>query len=211
VKYIKLILILLFLSSCSTNKSVVGLYGKCGKSYFACTQIELKSDNTFQYFIFYDVGGGSLLKGTWKRISNDTVVMNTYNQPEFPKTTYVGKINPDLNGEIKIQITDKNGSLGYASVEINDKKQGKATDENGVAKFKTDSIKNIHYNFLGQNETIEIDNPKYNEIEITVRDLDLNAVPRFLTDKIITIDKNKLFFNDGYSLKKTRLKNRQWK
>ena len=211
MKYIKLILILLFLSSCSTNKSVVGLYGKCGKSYFACTQIELKSDNTFEYFIFYDVGGGNVLKGTWKRISNDTIVINTYNQPEFPKTTYVGKINPDLNGEIKVRIIDKNGSLGYASVEINDKKQGKATDENGVAKFKADSIKNVHYNFLGQNETIEIDNPKYNEIEIRIKDLDINAIPEYITDYKIAYKRNRIIMDSSYIYKKTSLRNKQWK
>jgi hypothetical protein len=158
-----------------------------------------------------DVGGGNVLKGTWKKTSKDTIVLNTYTQPEFPKTTYVGKINPDLNGEIKVRITDKNGSLGYASVEINDKKQGKATDENGVAKFKTDSITNIHYNFLGQNETIEIKNPNYNEIEIRIKDLDINAIPEFITDYKIAYKRNSIIMDTSYVYKKTSLKNKQWK
>ena len=93
VKYIKLILILLFLSSCSTNKSVVGLYGKCGKSYFACTQIELKSDKTFEYFIFMDVGGGTIVKGNWEQISSDSIKLNTFDQPKNPSTTFYGRVN----------------------------------------------------------------------------------------------------------------------
>ncbi|MFS4484383.1 hypothetical protein ACKGJY_15295 [Hyunsoonleella sp. 2307UL5-6] len=211
MKYIKLILILLFLSSCSTNKSVVGLYGKCGKSYFACTQIELKSDKTFEYFIFMDVGGGTVVKGNWEQISTDSIKLNTFEQPKNPSTTYSGKINPDRIENVKITIRDLELPLAAAFIVINDQNEGKAADVNGIAELEAQKIKTITYHYLGQKETIEIDNPNYNEIEIIVRDLDLNAVPRFLTDKIMTLDNGKLFFNDGYSLKKTNLKNRQWK
>jgi len=210
VKYIKLILLLTFLSSCTTNKSFVGLYGKCGKSYFACTQIELKADNTFEYFIFMDVGGGNVIKGTWNTISNDTIVLNTYNQPEILKTTYKGKINPELNGKVRIKISDKNGALGFVSVEINDKELGIATNENGIAEFETESLKNVHYNFLGQNETIKIDDSNYNDIEILIKDLDINAIPEFLTDYKIVVKGNKLIINTKYIYKKTNLTNKQW-
>lgn len=211
VKYIKLILILFILSSCSTNKSVVGLYGKCGKSYFACTQIELKSDKTFEYFIFMDVGGGTVVKGNWEQISNDSIKLNTFEQPKHPSTTYSGKVNPDRTDNVKITVRDLELPLAAAFIVINDQNEGKAADVNGIAELKTQEIKTITYHYLGQKETIKIDNPNFNEIEIIVRDLDLNAVPRFLTDKIMTLDNGKLFFNDGYSLKKTNLKNRQWK
>ncbi|MFD0990760.1 hypothetical protein ACFQ1R_11680 [Mariniflexile jejuense] len=211
MKYIKLILILLFLSSCSTNKSVVGLYGKCGKNYFACTQIELKSDKTFEYFIFMDVGGGTVVKGNWEKTSTDSIKLNTFEQPKNPSTTYSGKINPDQIDDVKITIRDLELPLAAAFIVINDQNEGKAADVNGIVELETQKIKTITYHYLGQKETIEIDNPNYNEIEIIVRDLDLNAVPRFLTDKIMVLNKGKLFFNDGYSLKKTHLKNRQWK
>ncbi|WP_405569027.1 hypothetical protein [Winogradskyella sp. Asnod2-B02-A] len=211
MKYIKLILILLFLSSCSTNKSVIGLYGKCEKSYFACTQIELKSDKTFEYFIFMDVGGGNVVKGNWEQISTDSIKLNTFEQPKNPSTTYSGKINPDRIENVKIKIRDLELPLAAAFIVANDQNSGKAADVNGIAELETQEIKTITYHYLGQKETIEIDNPNYNEIEIIVRDLDLNAVPRFLTDKIMVLNNGKLFFNDGLSLKKTHLKNRQWK
>lgn len=200
-----------FLSSCSTNKSVVGLYGKCGKSYFACTQIELKTDNTFEYYIFYDVGGGSVLKGTWKRISNDTIVINTFKQPQFPKTTYIGKVNPNLKGKVKIRISDKDGSLGASNVFINDRAQIKVADENGIAEFQVNSIKNIEYGFLSQSEKIEIDNPHYNEIEVLIKDLDLNAIPEFITNEKIIFKRNKIIMDTTYVYKRTSLKNKQWK
>ncbi|WP_298346999.1 hypothetical protein [uncultured Algibacter sp.] len=199
------------LSSCSTNKSVVGLYGKCGKSYFACTQIELKSDNTFEYYIFYDVGGGSVLQGTWKRISSDTIVINTFKQPQFPKTTYIGKVNPNLKGKVKIRISDKDGSLGASNVFINDRAQIKVADENGIAEFQVNSIKNIEYGFLSLSEKIEIDNPNYNEIEVLIKDLDLNAIPEFITNEKIIFKRNKIIMDTTYVYKRTSLKNKQWK
>ncbi|WP_143955099.1 hypothetical protein [Robertkochia solimangrovi] len=211
MKYIKLILILLFFSSCSTNKSVIGLYGKCGKSYLTCTQIELKSDKTFEYFIFMDVGGGTVVKGNWEQISTDSIKLNTFEQPKNPSTTYSGKINPDRIDNIKITIRDLELPLAAAFIIVNDQNAGKAADVNGIAELETQELKTITYHYLGQKETIKIDNPNFNEIEIIVKDLDLNAVPRFLTDKIMILDNGKLFFNDGYSLKKTNLKNRQWK
>ena len=207
MKYIQLILILLFFSSCSTNKSIIGLYGKCGKKYFACTQIELKSDKTFEYFIFMDVGGGTIVKGNWEQISSDSIKLNTFDQPKNPSTTFKGKINPDLTDTVKIKIHDFESPLAAASIIINDQKsEGKAANMDGITKFKAQEIKTITYHYLGQKETIEIDNPNFNEIEITVKDLDLNAVPRYLTNIIMTLDNKKLFFNDNYSLKKTNMK-----
>nr|WP_299387537.1 hypothetical protein [Allomuricauda sp.] len=211
MRYFKLIVLITFLSSCSTNKSIVGLYGKCGKGYLACTQIEFKSDNTFEYFIFYDVGGGSVLKGNWKRISSDTVVINTFKQPEFPKTTYVGRINPNLKGIVKIRISDKNGSLGGSNVLINDRELIKVAGENGIAEFDVDYIRNIEYGFLSQSEKIKIDNPNYNEIEILIKDLNLNVIPEFITNEKILVKRNKIIMDSTYVYKRTSLKNRQWK
>ncbi|WP_146169773.1 hypothetical protein [Kordia periserrulae] len=176
-----------------------------------CTQIELKSDKTFEYFIFMDVGGGTVVKGNWEQISTDSIKLNTFEQPKNPSTTYSGKINPDRIENIKITIRDLELPLAAAFIVVNDQNAGKAANVNGIAELETQKIKTITYHYLGQKETIEIDNPNYNEIEIIVRDLDLNAVPRFLTDKIMVLNNGKLFFNDGYSLKRTNLKNKQWK
>jgi hypothetical protein len=158
-----------------------------------------------------DVGGGTVVKGNWEQISKDSIKLNTYEQPKNPSTTYSGKINSDRIDNVKITIRDLELPLAAAFIVINDQNDGKAADVNGIAELKAQKIKTITYHYLGQKETIEIENPNFNEIEIIVRDLDLNAVPRFLTDKIMTLNKGKLFFNDGYSLKKTNLKNRQWK
>ena len=209
MKYIKLILSLLLLSSCSTSKSVVGLYGKYGKGYFACTQLELKSDNTFEYFIFYDVGGGNVLKGTWKKISKDTIVINTYKQPKYLKTTYSGETNQNLKGKIKIRISDKNGSLGFSNIYINDRTQIKVANSNGIAEFEVESIKNIEYGFLSQEEKIKIDNPKYNEIEILIKDLDLNVIPEFITNEKIVVKRNKLLMDTTFSYQKTNSGNKK--
>jgi len=209
VKYIKLIILLLICGSCSTNKSVVGLYGKCGKKYLACNQIELKADKTFEYFVFMDVGGGTVVKGNWEQISKDSIKLNTFDQPKQPTTTYVGKIDSSKIDRVKIKISDLYYPLQYASVQINGK-DWKVTDRNGVAEFNSSNIESIYYQYLGKEETIEIDNPNYDEIEITISDLDMTAVQRFFTDEIMVVKNKKLYYNEWFSLKKTNLNQKQW-
>jgi hypothetical protein len=189
---------------------MVGLYGKCGSSYLSCTQIELKPDSTFEYFIFMDVGGTTIIKGNWEAVSKDSIRLNTFEQPKHPITTYKGQTNPK-RPNIKIKVSCSESPLAGAYVLLNDQSEGIVLEQNGVGEFKAQKVKTITYSFLGQKETIFVENPDYNEIEIMVRDLDLNAVPRFLTEKIIFINKKKLFLNRSYSLKKTSLKNKQWK
>ena len=125
-----------------------------------------------------DVGGGTVVKGNWIQISADSIKLNTFEQPKKPSTTYKGKINPERIENVKITIKDLELPLAAAFIIINEQNEGKAADVNGIAELKAQEIKTITYHYLGQKEMIEIDNPNFNEIEITVRDLDLNAVPR---------------------------------
>ncbi|MEO7922715.1 MAG: hypothetical protein ABIR30_03495 [Chitinophagaceae bacterium] len=65
--------------SCKTQQNT--LYGECGKAYFACNQILLKTNGEFEYFYFYDAGGAATLKGKWQN-RKDTIILNTYLQLE---------------------------------------------------------------------------------------------------------------------------------
>jgi hypothetical protein len=170
----------------------------------------MKPDHTFEYFIYMDIGGGSVVKGNWKQISQDSIILNTFDQPQNPSTTYTGLINPNRNN-IRIKISDMEMPLAFAFITVNENHFGLAANMDGIVELKAEGIQSITYHYLGQLETIKIDNPNYNEIEITVRDLDLNEVPRYLTNKVMTIQNRKLFFNEGYFLQKTNLKNKQWK
>ncbi len=74
------IIFALFFNSCSTTGKIGDktiLYGECNEGYFACTQFELKEDMTFEYYMFYDVGGGIIKQGKWKYANGDTLVLNT--------------------------------------------------------------------------------------------------------------------------------------
>ncbi|MEW7281213.1 hypothetical protein ABW636_21670 [Aquimarina sp. 2201CG1-2-11] len=157
-----------------------------------------------------DVGGGTVIKGNWEQISNDSIKLNTFEQPKKLRTTYSGKINPERTN-IQIKIADVELPLVAAAIVINDQDYGSNANMNGIAEMKAQKIKTITYYYLNRKETIEIDNPDYNEIEITVKDLDIDAVQMYLTDKIMTIHNKKLFFAEGYFLKKTKMANKQWK
>lgn len=207
---IKLFFLSLFLVSCSTNKSIIGLYGKCKKNE-PCTQLYLKEDNTFEYQVFLSPKDiGTIVKGNWKKISKDSIVLNTFIQPEKPTTTYVGHINRNLSGVVNIKISDSYFPLSYTSLIVNENNVN-TTDINGNAEFSTEKVYSIYFQYLGKEETIVIDNPNYNEIEITVNDLDITAMPRFFTDKVMYIKNNKLFYNKWFGLKRNQIKNKSWK
>ena len=157
-----------------------------------------------------DVGGGTVIKGKWEQISKDSIRLNTYDQPTQPTTTYVGNKNSDIENKVKIIIADLNSPLEGANIWVNDK-PGKVADRNGTVEFDITQVETIRYQYLGKDETISIDHPDYNEIEITINDLDMSAVPRFFTDKIMTLKNRELYYNDWFSLKKTNMNQKQWK
>jgi hypothetical protein len=83
MKYLITVIILLGLGSLLSGqkvKNITGLYGECPDGYFACEQIELKNDSTFEYAIFYDVGGWIYWSGTYK-IDRNFIIINSYAQP----------------------------------------------------------------------------------------------------------------------------------
>ena len=186
------------------------MYGKF-RARVASPQIELKSDKTFAYYAFMTPANIYFVKeGTWNKISKDTIVLNTYIQPEILKTTYKGKVNKDLVGKVRIKISDKDGTLGYANVQINDKELSAWADTNGMVEFETRTLKNIHYNFFNSSETIAIENPNYNDIEVLIKDLKLSEMNVFLTDYKIVIKRNKIIMDSGKVYKKTNLRNKWW-
>lgn len=206
---ILLFLICIFIS-CASTSSPVGLYGKCGKRYYACSQILLKSDNTFEYFVFMDVGGKNTIKGNWVQIAKDSIKLNTFVQPKTPQTSIKGSINPSRNNSIKIKLIDSALPIASAYIVVNDQQNGKATNIEGIVELEVKELKKITYFYLGREETIIIDNPNYNEIEILIKDIDITGFPKYFTNQIILVQNQKLYLNDLLSLKKTRIQNKQW-
>lgn len=210
VKYITLILLIASLNSCWMNKSAIGLYGSCRENYLFCEQIELNPDSTFEYYIFMDVGGGSVIEGSWKRAGNNSIVLNSFERPINSITTYSGRIDENRNKSIKITIRDANSPFTMAYVIINNGPSGKVADLNGVVEFEIEEVNSITYEFIGRNETIEIENPNYNDIDIIVRDFEYTAIPKFITNEVIHQKKGKLIFQDNRFLKRTNNKNKGW-
>ena len=129
--------------SCATRKNFPVTYGNI------CSDITLNSNNTFTYRqACTGLGGEFIRKGYWRLGIGDTILLNTYEQPENVITTYKGKINPQLKGKIKIRISDNNGPLGFVSVLINDKKQGVGANEKGIAEFYSKKLNNLLFRFF---------------------------------------------------------------
>ena len=96
---IKLTLIFLTLSSCSANKNIIGLYGKCQKPDINCSQIELKENKTFEYYIYMGDGKESITRGTWEKTSDSTLTLNIIEQ------FINNEINDNLNDNTEFNIT----------------------------------------------------------------------------------------------------------
>jgi hypothetical protein len=206
-----LVFICVIAISCSVKKEVLRLYGKDN------TQILLKPDKTFEYRTYLGVGGEVKRIGTWSEHKGDTILLNTYNQPNNKSTTYKGIVNPDLKKKVIISIRDFELKLGFSTIEINDGEMTKSADENGTVEFEVDQINNITYYYLGEiSEKIKISNPEFNEIDILIRDLDLEIVPNYFTDMPIVVTNRKVVFypNDiekRFERKRASIKRKLWK
>lgn len=80
-RQITFLLALFILTSCSSRKSEIKLYGKCQTPMYACLQLLLKDDKTFEQYVFFDVGGEKIMKGTWEIVKGDTLKLNSFEQP----------------------------------------------------------------------------------------------------------------------------------
>ena len=183
-----LFVLILIATSCVTQKQIAKTYGN------DCSEITLNPNKTFEYReACTGLGGEFIRNGTWKYGIGDTILLNTYKQPKNVNTTYKGTINPDFKKKVRISIRDFEVKLGYAGIEINDGEIAKSADENGVVEFETDKVNNVKFYYLGEvSEKIKISNPEFNDIEILIRDLDLDIVPNYFTDMPFVVTKNKI-------------------
>lgn len=207
MKYLVFLFSLILFNSCSTRENFIGLYGKCGKKYYVCDQLELKSDNTFEYFSFMDVGGGNVVKGVWKKISNDTIMLNSFERPQNSKTKIFGKVNSESK-DISVKIIERGNPLVGSVVTINN--QSKISDENGIVIFDNQKVKSITYQFLNNTERIEIDNSDHNDFELIIKDFEYSVNSTFFVDKVLIFKNRKILINDKLILKKTAVKHKQW-
>lgn len=207
MRYFIFLFSLLLLNSCSTRKDFTGLYGKCGKNYFVCDQLELKSDNTFEYFSFMDVGGSIVVKGVWEKILDDAIILNSFERPQNSKTKIFGKVNSESK-DISVKIIERGNPLVGSVVTINN--QSKISDENGIVIFDNQKVKSITYQFLNSTERIEIDNSDYNDFELIVKDIEYSVNSNFFVDKVLKIKNKTILINDKLILKKTAIKHKQW-
>ena len=77
---ISLLSIFVFIS-CASKRPEDKLYGKCQIPMYGCYQILIKQDNTFEQYIFSDVGGENIVKGKWEILKGDTIKLNSFSQP----------------------------------------------------------------------------------------------------------------------------------
>lgn len=212
-------IIMLFLSSCFSLNKKNHLYGKCEKHYFSCAQLELKQNNEFEYYVFLDVGGGQVIKGTWRYLNGDTLILNTYKQPHISKTYFKTIENSTLSDDtVVIKLQNYLGPIVDEYVNINNGEQEQFTNDKGICIFKTKEVRQVAF-YLEDSPLIEkviIDVPQSNQIEIFAKDSE-PGIPETITNELIVAKRKKVIFlpkNEdtlSYTLKRTRLGEKQWR
>lgn len=190
------------LISCKIQKDA--LYGKCGKHYFACTQILLKGNGEFEYFQFYDVGGSTIVKGQWQSV-NDTVILNTYEQQQHRLDTVIE--TTIQNQKSRIEFTG--GFWGYVTVDSI--KYDLASGQNSLEIDKP--LKNItfyFYDYQGMPIPVQynMQSSSTNHLQVKVRSLTTNLI---LTNLKFIRTRNQLkYIDQPWTKKRTAMKNKQW-
>lgn len=100
------------------SRDISGLYGECEKGFLVCEQLLLKQDSTFKYALFYDVGGWRIWNGKWI-IKRDTLILNTYDQPNYKLNTISESIIQDTTYKT-IQVYNNDIPATNADIDIND-------------------------------------------------------------------------------------------
>ena len=217
-----LTLLFIFSSNSERNRTIAGLYGECKNGYLACDQLLLNKDSTFKYGLFYDVGGWKIWSGRWK-VRKDTLILNSYNQPNFKLNSVIESQNLERDF-ITIQIFNIDQPAINASIEINDGQIIKNLDLFGVAeiheriKLRKIKIHNTNWSDCVLKDSVFlIKNENTNNIEIHTQPLN-SYLSEYFVDLRWLIKGNKIFpwhnwtgaYTKSYSLKRTQIERIQF-
>lgn len=192
----------LILLSCKIKKEI--LYGKCQKNYYACSQILLKPNREFEYFIFYDVGGATILKGQWQT-QKDTVILNTYEQ----EANRLDSVIELTTGDRKSTISFEGNFWGYITVDTS-KIEFKAKQQSVEFDLPLKNITFHFYNEMGDLIPVHYDIKKSttNRLLVKVRWVTTGSIIKNL--KFVKKRNRLLNISKPWELKRTSIKNKQW-
>ena len=196
-------------------KDISGLYGECEIGFFACTQMYLKPNGIFNYFIFYDVGGGTVLEGQWQ-YKFDTIYLNTFKQPKQQKTFIINSETSNLDS-LRIHVYDYDSlGMGFAEILINNNILVKC-DQDGFAKISSLPVNNIVVHFITESFTFNIKDIYAKDISLFIP-FQGSSIPEYLINEKWLYKKNKLLpflrfekkYDKKYSLPRTELINKRF-
>jgi hypothetical protein len=175
------------------------LFGSCrgagGDGAYACTQVELRKNGTFYLYVFYDIGGGSTIQGTYS-LNGDTVTVNTYDQPKLSENIIMETFDPMMPArQYKICFFDSDSNKTPAVMKVNDELR-KMNDWQNEFLITTDSVALIEFagTVIGQNGTYIPKNKRSNIFKIYLKDVDPSLLaPAYLTNVKWMLAEDKLY------------------
>ena len=218
--------ILISLNSFS-QKECIAIYGICGEKFLACRQLQLFNDSTFEYGNFMDVGGWIFKSGKW-RLTNDTIVLNTFNQPEslfgMGNSNILGDYDSTLIGT-KISIDPNDSIYGsyFISVLYETLFDTLSSSKPCIFNKKIERIKVWKINKVETDGLILFLNKNKNNFTITTKSISIDDNRNeYFKDLKLRIDKNGIYNKTTFvengkekefiiTLKKTDLKNSAFK
>lgn len=191
----------LMLLSCS--RKIPGTYNwsgnKIGPDIF---RIELKSDNTFDYYGWSDVLGEDTINGTWY-LNSDTLylAMNKDYDKKFIRLQE-GKIPIEEKQVLVLDEIDSSFLIG-ANVYINDVSDPLVVGPNGVLSMESSLIiKKISVNYLSHTDSVFVQNPDANKLEIYIDLMNRRQDKFFVNEKWLVQGRRLVPIIDGNELGK---------
>lgn len=187
---------------------MVGFYSRCIGTGYTCTQLQINTNNTFEYYSENNSYDKTIIKGTWKAFAKKQILLNSNSQPKNAATKYYARTNPNFNNFLRIQLIENSRFLDSATVIINRDQQIKKTDIHGIVEFAATKVTTIEYRYKNMTETFIITNPDFNDFQFMVKDYETSIFPKYFTNKLVSKSMGKVIFerdnvSEQFDLKKT--------
>jgi hypothetical protein len=180
------------------------LYENCSKG-IGCEQVQLKSNNEFESYLDFHMIGRHIYTGKWEE-NNDTIILNSYLQPQDALVKVVERREANTGTIIKLK------SYPYVSVKNgNDTVLINPVNDEVVFTKKTDSFSFVFfsaYNLKAYPIKYQVKDKDANFFEVTFQEIQIGSV---LTDRKYIYKKRKLLcLPSKYALHKVNIDKKRW-
>jgi len=171
--FVGVILSLILISSCASEKTVSGVYyGKNNKYSGAPMQLTINADGSFTYITRSDIIHEEIRTGTWE-VKRNKLLLDIYIKP-LNQLRVESVFSNEIDG-LRIKVIDSiyHEMLLGGQVKVNDLADTFVIWDDGVVINNVKTLDSLSVDFVGFNAKVTIPEKTHNDINLI---LDLNSI-----------------------------------